>query len=492
MFVRSTPEEAGISSRDVLGYIKALDRCNLKTHGIIMARGNKIIAEGYYAPYQKDTKHRMYSVSKSFVAIAVGFAEQDGLLSLDDKFMQYFPEYENELTLERYHETTIRDMISMQSCMADNALWWGKPDRAQSYFTVPSNQIAGTNYFYDSAGSFLLGCIVEKLTGMPFMEYLKKKCLDDIGFSKDAYCLKAPGNWSHGDSGVMCTTYDLLLFARFVMNKGTWEGKRYLNEEFMSAAISKQTDNSEKGAPNPYSKHGYGYLIWKMPRDGFAFIGMADQIAICDPKTDFIFVITSENHNSHGGASRLLMYDRLYVDIIEKLADQPLAEDTKALSELNDYLATRKLPYLTGEPTNEALAQKINGVTYALETNPMGISDIKVTLDGDKGTLTYHNEDGENRLHFGFGYNLYDKFPSKKRMSITASVYEDGQYDCGTSAAWLMKDKLQIFSQVIDTYIGNVLITLGFKDDRVSVSMVKYAQRILDHYDGHTVGKKVD
>ncbi|MBQ7901190.1 MAG: serine hydrolase, partial [Clostridia bacterium] len=96
MFTNVTPEEAGISSKRVLEFIKTLDSYKLRTHSIIMARGDKIFAEGYYAPFDKDFKHRMYSVSKSFVAMAVGLAEQEGLLSLDDRFMDYFPEYRNE------------------------------------------------------------------------------------------------------------------------------------------------------------------------------------------------------------------------------------------------------------------------------------------------------------------------------------------------------------------------------------------------------------
>ena len=174
MFTNVTPEEIGISSVKVLEYVKLLENYKLKTHSILMARGKKIFAETYYAPFDKNFKHRMYSVSKSFITVAIGLAEQDGLLSLDDKLMDYFPEYRNENVSERFEEATIREMLSMQTFMVDYVNWWGMPDRVAAYFTKPSNQISGTNFFYDSAGSFLLGCLVEKLTGKPFLEYLKE------------------------------------------------------------------------------------------------------------------------------------------------------------------------------------------------------------------------------------------------------------------------------------------------------------------------------
>lgn len=486
MFKTISPEKAGIPSSKVLEFIKVLEQYKLNTHSILMARGNHIFAETYYAPIDADFRHRMYSVSKSFVAIAVGLAEQEGLLSLEDKFIKYFPEYRNEKTDDLFEETTIRDLLTMRSCIAEkNPDWWGKEDRAKAYFDMSSNKIPGTNFSYDSTGSMLLGCIVEKLTQKPFMEYLKEKLLLDIGFSKDAYCLKAPGGYSHSDSGVMCTSRELLSFARFVMNLGTWNGKRYINGEFMRAAISRQTDNDVTGEVNGHGTYGYGYLIWKAPRDGFAFVGMADQLAICDPQTDFIFVITSENMGSED-ASRMLIYHELYKTIVENLGET-LPENEQKYAELKEYMATRKMISLAGGLRSDVEA-KMNGTVYKLEANPMGIDTLKVTITGDKGVLEYTNGEGLNTIQFGMGYNEFGKFPGQKRMSITASVYEDGNYACGASAVWCEAAKLHIMVRVVDTYLGTVSIVLDYKDDRVNLTMTRRAQRILDEYNGCAVG----
>ena len=93
MFYNITPEKAGISSAKILKFIKTLDDYNFCTHSCIMCRGKGIFAEGYYAPFHKDYLHRIYSVSKSFVSVAVGLAVEDGLLSLEDKLVSFFPEY---------------------------------------------------------------------------------------------------------------------------------------------------------------------------------------------------------------------------------------------------------------------------------------------------------------------------------------------------------------------------------------------------------------
>mgnify|MGYP003430269905 CR=1 FL=1 len=67
MFKRITPEKAGISSAKVLEFYKHLEKMDLSTHSVIMAKGDNIFSEVYWAPFNKDFKHRLYSVSKSFV-----------------------------------------------------------------------------------------------------------------------------------------------------------------------------------------------------------------------------------------------------------------------------------------------------------------------------------------------------------------------------------------------------------------------------------------
>ena len=87
MFERISPEQAGVSSKAVLKFIKTLEKYRFNTHSIIMARGDKIFSECYYAPFDRNFKHRMYSVSKSFVSVAVGLLVEDGKISLDDTLM---------------------------------------------------------------------------------------------------------------------------------------------------------------------------------------------------------------------------------------------------------------------------------------------------------------------------------------------------------------------------------------------------------------------
>ena len=103
-----TPEQMGISSTHVLNFYKELDECGLSTHAVILSCGESFFSECYYAPFHKDFKHRMYSTSKSFVSIAIGFCEQDGLLNLDDPVTKFFPECD-----PNGNTCTVRDFLQM-------------------------------------------------------------------------------------------------------------------------------------------------------------------------------------------------------------------------------------------------------------------------------------------------------------------------------------------------------------------------------------------
>ena len=72
MFEYTTPEKVGISSASIEKYIRELERRRLSTHNMIIMRGDKIVFENYWKPFDKEFPHRMYSVSKSVVSLAVG------------------------------------------------------------------------------------------------------------------------------------------------------------------------------------------------------------------------------------------------------------------------------------------------------------------------------------------------------------------------------------------------------------------------------------
>ena len=476
-----TPKQAGISPQNIIDFIEKIEDADLSTHNIILAKGENIFFEHYWKPFNKDFLHRQYSVSKSIVSLAVGFCEQDGLLSLDDKISKYFKKESENQNDENLKNQTIRDMLMMATAKKDRYWFSDRPkDRVLYYFENDNSDSRppGTIFDYDSTGSFVLCALTERLTGQPFMDYLRIKLFDKIGVSKEAYCLKATGGHSWGDSAVLCTARDLLTIARFVMNKGKWNGEQILNEKYLTEATSKMIDNN-LNAESTYESYGYGYYIWKL-KDGFFFNGMGCQFALCLPKKDLILIYNGDNQGKV--AAKKIILDAFYENIVKN----PPKEER---NDLGDYVEKLKLATIKGKNYSKTV-NEINGVTYRVEkTNPMGLKSFRFDFLEDKGTFSYTNEQGDKKIEFGMCENVFGFFPEEGYSNeVGTEKTKKFYYKCAASAAWLEEKKLQLKIQIIDKYFGNCTLTFGFKGDKVGIWMQKNAEDFLDKYQGIAEG----
>ncbi len=485
------PEKVGIESANILQLIKRLEDSGLNMHSLIISRYGKICCEAYWKPFDKDFAHRIYSVTKSFVGIAIGFLIQDGLLSIEDRILQYFPEMEKHLKNKELKNQTIYDMLVMAT--ASNGYNWflhKTDDRVRDYFeTVPEiPKTPGTLFNYDSNGSFVLCALVEKISGKEFLEYLREKLFDKIGMSQNIQCLKCPGGHSWGDSALIMPARDLLKFAAFLMNKGNHNGEQILNEKFVLEATSKQIDNSPNGT-NSFSEQGYGYQIWRGYDNSFALLGMGNQDVICVPDKDLIFLCNSDNQGI--GFARKLIADSFFELIARKASKEELPENQRDYEELNSYTQNLSLSVARGEKSSD-YAAVINGKTFELENNPMGIKNIRLDFNGNFGSLSFTNQQGDKEIKFGMGENVFGVFPQTGYSKEYGSVAQEGHmYKCAASAGWTEKRKLYIKVQIIDKYFGNLNITIGFnKDGRLGMCMHKFAEDFLNEYNGFAIEKQ--
>ena len=482
MFKNTTPEKIGIKSENVLRFLRTLEERGLYMHSVILARGENIFCEAYWKPFTDKSLHRMYSTTKSYVGVAVCQLAAEGKLSLDDKIIKFFPDKLPENIHPFLSDMTVRHMLKMQTCMTPPS-WFADrtTDRLKHYFESVPTRYPGTGFEYDSEGSFVLGALVERLTGKTLIEYLREKCLDEIGFSKEAFCLKAPGGHTWGDSALLCTSRDQLAFGRLIANGGKWNGKQLLDEEIIKEAVKKHSDTIVSGIAAD-NNLGYGYQIWRSYDDSFAFSGMHDQLMVYHPKTDIIFVCTAGNPFA---VSRSIILESFYNDIIGNVQNEPIKED--ACDELEKYCENLSLPVVKGDKTSR-FEEKINNKKFVLESNAMGITEFTLSFDTDGGTFSYKNAQGEKKIKFGRGQNVLQQFPETGYSKNVGGMKCDGNtYSCAVSAAWAEETKLSIIVQIIDDYIGLLNIIIGFNGDYALIDMKKSAEDFLDEYSGLAV-----
>jgi hypothetical protein len=404
----------------------------------------------------------------------------------------YFPEkIDGELHPFRAAQT-VREMLTMQT-PASGTYWFDDPDpdRTHSYINNPNLgaiRPCNTSWGYDGAGSQVMSSLVEKISGKSLFDFLYERIFKELGTFKTATVLKTKNGDSWGDSALVCTSRDMASFGRFVLNFGTWNGKRLMNERYLREATSNLVSNDESAWADSLS-HGYGYQIWRTERDGFAFIGMGAQLTIMHPETDTVFVITSDNQGF--GAGRQFIMNNYFDYIIAPMQKGALAPDADAEKALAEATADLKLKHEKGLAHHENAEKYNDKVVNCVVKGNMGISKFSLHFDGDQGELRYTNEQGDKILPFGICRNVFCKFPefgySNERGGIhdTTSQFK---YDAAVSASWRHDGKLVINCQIIDRYFGNFSAIISFNEEYVAMGMSKTAEDFLGKYQGRAYG----
>src|SRR5450830_2065965 len=164
---RSTPEDQGVSSRALLALIDDLERSSPELHSLMVLRHGAVLAEGWWAPFAADRAHQLFSLSKSFTSTAVGFAQAEGLLSVDDLVLDHFPDEaptEPDPNLGRMRVRHLLTMTTGHHDAADDGTF-GSPDWARGFLAQPVQHEPGTHFVYNTAGSYMLSAIVQRVTG---------------------------------------------------------------------------------------------------------------------------------------------------------------------------------------------------------------------------------------------------------------------------------------------------------------------------------------
>ena len=352
-----------------------------------------------------------------------------------------------------------------------------------------TSKLPGTIFDYDSTGSFVLGAIVEIVSGKTLLEYLREKLFDKIGISDGVYFLQSPGGHTWSDSALICTTMDLAKTIQFLLDGGKWNGEQILDGDFVKDATSNliSSDRTGHGIQNAY---GYGYQIWKTAHDGFAFLGLGQQLAVGVPEKDMVFVINSYCQGNPGAES--IMLDRFFEEIEETAVDDILPDDESAYASLMEYSKGLKLYAFTGSAENNVSAE-VSGKEYIMDKNPMGISKMKFTFTDDVCTLDYTNDQGDKTIYFGMEKNVFGVFPQEGYSDMVGNEYAPGNYyKCATSAVWTHERSLSMLVQVIDKYFGRLYMRVTFTENgEIAVMMHKDSENFMNEYQGYAQGKLV-
>jgi len=471
MFKYIDYKKVGLSDLDINRFLYKLEEEGCHTHSILMAKGDNIFFEKYYDPFNESFLHRMYSETKSLVGIAVLFMYQDKLIDIFDKLSSYFPEYIDDNTDGFLINQTIFDSLKMEtSVKCEDWFKSDENDRVKLYFKQKAIRPSGLVWEYDSAVSQVLEALVEKITGFNSLEYLKLKIFNDMGTFKDAYMLKTPDNRYWGDSGLMSTLKDMASFGRFLLNKGSFNNKQYLDKELIELSTLKRTCNNEIGYIN-YRSIGYGYQFFMTKYNGFMMTGLGNQLTICFPNYDLLFAFNSNDQGIKEHRETLL---NLVYDIINIINNDSFENVDNA----QDFINYNE-PY--------TLINKINNVLYKTDSDFIFNSFKLAFMDGFN-EMTFNYEGVNRKIKFGLNKYIEDILPIEGYSDMIGKAITSNHFYKIESKANVTSDhKIIIDVEIIDKYNGTLFFIISFKDNYAWVKVVKYAENFLNDFKGEAL-----
>lgn len=472
-------------------------------HSLLADQNGCRIFEEYAYPYNKDKMHRMFSITKSFTSLAIGFLIEEGKLKLDDRIVTFFPEYKPEGGFHPYLENmSIRDMLCMQTCHTSTTYQFhGNLNWVESFFVTPPSHRSGKVFKYDTSSAHTLAALVKKLSGMGVLEYLRTRIPAEYLFSKDAYIIKDPFGDEIGGSGLMCYSEDLLKVGRFVMNevlKGADSkedknlafclGKRDREistfSDYIKEAVSFKTPNEQTGQVTD-ERQGYGYQFWRL-RGGFCMYGMGGQYVLFYPQYDLVIVTTADLQNIKGGTQPLLdiIHDVLFdyahsfgnyeKDIYNALIVKPEFEEinnTYKIYENRSGFETISLEYKHEIDQNfvEAGHDSAKGLLSIRQKTEAGSLDYIIPFDLEK--------ESEGKLP------LIDPRTMNSLSETTSEV------PFVSKAKWISKDTLYIELGLVGEEVGSIHITMNISDTNLTVQMKKVVEARFEDFAGFLEGE---
>lgn len=237
--------------------------------------------------WDEECRRNVYSASKSFTSCAVGFAVQEGLLSLDEKLTDAFAADLPGRVDENLAKATVRDLLTMQlgqgsaNLMGAQRPLYVEDDWVKLSLRIPFVNEPGTHFLYNNVGPYLAGVLVQRRSGCDLVSYLTPRLFAHLGIKRPTWETD-PCGYTFGAGGLFLTMSELHKFGQFYLQKGEWNGKKLLN----SAWVEEST-RAYKDAP-------YGYLFWRGEYNSYRADGKYSQLSIVLPDQDAVVTVVAE------------------------------------------------------------------------------------------------------------------------------------------------------------------------------------------------------
>ena len=259
------------------------------------------------------------SVTKGVVALLTGIALDKGCIkSVDQKVMEFFPDYLVKRGEKTIYEVTIRHLLTMTAPYKGKSEPWKKVCTSEDWTLAVLDYLGGRKgitgeFRYATLGIQILAGIIERAAGEKCIDFANRNLFEPLGLPKRVL---------HGDSskedqfdffkdtvtagwGLCMSARDMAVIGVLVLNDGVFNGKRIISAEYLKDMTKPHLKLGER-----FGYMNYGYL-WYRPfddREVYAAIGDSGNIIYANKEENVSVGVT--------GTFKPRIFDR--VDFIEQ------------------------------------------------------------------------------------------------------------------------------------------------------------------------------
>jgi CubicO group peptidase (beta-lactamase class C family) len=319
---------------DLINKITANNADNI--HSVLIVKDNALVFEEYFSgddidlsegigfsnkKYSMDTLHCQASATKSITGILIGIAIDQGIINLDDKLTDFYPEYEPNDS--RMYNITIEHMLTMTSGIpwdesfpytdSRNSLnqQMYSEDPIEYIFGLSLTANPGTVFIYNSGTTNVLGDIISKASGTDLEQFANDYLFEPLGITDFQWvCFPHKQDLPISSSTLYLRPRDMAKIGQLVLQNGNWAGNQIVSKNWIDNLSENQFKLQSNETPIPNLMTGYGFQWWIGDLNGISTYfagGWGGQFIFVVPELDMVIVFTGGNYGgSYEGFTDLI------------------------------------------------------------------------------------------------------------------------------------------------------------------------------------------
>jgi CubicO group peptidase (beta-lactamase class C family) len=301
----STPEEQGLDPYLVARFYQDAEKLDT-LYGLVVVKNGYLVAEEYFNGGSIDIPVDMASVTKSVTSAVMGIAlESCDLDSLDQKMIEFFPEYADQLEDPRKKEITLEQMLQMRSGypweeFTDSYLneLFSSGNWLPHIVDFPLTSNPGTHFGYSNLTAHLAGVVVSKTCSKGLATLADKYVFKPID-GRVRNWQRDPSGYNYGSGSLALTARDASRFGLLYLNGGTYQDEQIIPADWVEASLARYSRGIYGSGLGGYLRDlGYGYFWWSASSGSHEFNyawGHGGNLIVLIHDLDMVIVTTADN-----------------------------------------------------------------------------------------------------------------------------------------------------------------------------------------------------